>query len=158
MDLNCGSFLVRHTKSAIENGKVQEQDINHALFNLLSVQFRLWIFDKFNDNRLGPSNVCTTEHRELAAEAIKQGAVLLKNDNGFLPLKNDNGFLPLKRSEVRHVAVIGPSANDAYAMGGNYTGLKPLPQLNILVPYYHEYIFNIRFTLFRCSLQYYNLL
>jgi len=50
--------------------------------------------------------VCTAEHRELAAEAVKQGAVLLKNDNGFLPLK---------RSEVRHVAVIGPSANDAYA-------------------------------------------
>jgi len=93
--------------------------------------------------------VCTAEHRELAAEAVKQGAVLLKNDNGFLPLK---------RSEVRHVAVIGPSANDAYAMGGDYTGLKPLHQLNISVPYYHEYIFNIRSALFRCSLQYYNLL
>ena len=149
MDLNCGSFLVRHTKSAIEKGKVQEQDIDRALFNLFSVQFRLGIFDKFNDNRLGPSNVCTAEHRELAAEAVKQGAVLLKNDNGFLPLKG---------SEVRHVAVIGPSANDAYAMGGDYTGLKPLHQLNISVPYYHEYIFNIRSALFRCSLQYYNLL
>jgi len=32
-------------------------------------------------------------------------------------------FLPLKKSEVRHVAVIGPSANDAYAMGGDYTGV-----------------------------------
>jgi len=50
MDLNCGSFLVRHTKSAIEKGKVQEQDIDRALFNLFSVQFRLGIFDKFNDN------------------------------------------------------------------------------------------------------------
>ncbi|KAG2573547.1 hypothetical protein PVAP13_7KG260600 [Panicum virgatum] len=120
MDLNCGSFLVRHThtKSAIEKGKVQEQDIDRALFNLFFVQFRLGIFDKFNDNRLGPSNVCTAEHRELAAEAVKQGAVLLKNDNGFLPLK---------RSEVRHVAVIGPSANDAYAMGGNYTGVPCNP-------------------------------
>ena len=83
MDLNSGSFLVRHTKSAIEKGKIQEQDIDRALFNLFSVQLRLGIFDKLNDNRLGPSNVCTAKHRELAAEAVRQGAVLLKNDNGF---------------------------------------------------------------------------
>ncbi|PAN39250.1 hypothetical protein PAHAL_7G230900 [Panicum hallii] len=112
MDLNCGSFLVRHTKSAIEKGKIQEQDIDRALFNLFSVQLRLGIFDKPKDTELGPNNVCTAEHRELAAEAVRQGAVLLKNDNAFLPLK---------RSEVRHVAVVGPSANDAYAMGGDYT-------------------------------------
>jgi beta-glucosidase-like glycosyl hydrolase len=127
MDLNCGSFLVRHTKSAIEKGKIQEQDIDRALFNLFSVQLRLGIFDKPNNNQLGSDNVCTKEHRELAAEAVRQGAVLLKNYNNFLPLK---------RSEVRHVAIIGPSANDAHAMGGDYTGSKPLSQLNILLTYY----------------------
>ncbi|CAN6268650.1 unnamed protein product [Urochloa humidicola] len=118
MDLNCGSFLVRHTKSAVEKGKVQEQDIDRALFNLFSVQLRLGIFDKPNNNQLGPNSVCTNAHRELAAEAVRQGAVLLKNDNSFLPLK---------RSEVRHVAIIGPSANDAYAMGGDYTGVPCSP-------------------------------
>lgn len=118
MDLNCGSFLVRHTKSAIEKGKIQEQDINRALFNLFSVQLRLGIFDKPSGNQLGPNNVCTKEHRELAAEAVRQGAVLLKNYNSFLPLK---------RSEVRHVAIIGPSVNDVYAMGGDYTGVPCNP-------------------------------
>ncbi|PUZ48158.1 hypothetical protein GQ55_7G222900 [Panicum hallii var. hallii] len=109
---------VRHTKSAIEKGKIQEQDIDRALFNLFSVQLRLGIFDKPKDTQLGPNNVCTAEHRELAAEAVRQGAVLLKNDNAFLPVK---------RSEVRHVAVVGPSANDAYAMGGDYTGVPCNP-------------------------------
>uniref|UniRef100_A0A0A9CPE1 Fibronectin type III-like domain-containing protein n=1 Tax=Arundo donax TaxID=35708 RepID=A0A0A9CPE1_ARUDO len=118
MDINCGSFLIRRTKSAIEKGKIQEEDIDRALYNLFSVQLRLGIFDKVSDNqlftRLGPNNVCTKEHRELAAEAVRQGTVLLKNENSFLPLK---------RSEVKHVAIIGPSANDAYAMGGDYTGV-----------------------------------
>lgn len=118
MDINCGSFLLRHTKSAIEKGKIQEEDINHALFNLFSVQIRLGIFDKTNENkwftRLGPSNVCTKEHRELAAEAVRQGTVLLKNDKSFLPLK---------RSKLSHIAIIGPAANDAYILGGDYTGV-----------------------------------
>ncbi|KAE8810686.1 putative beta-D-xylosidase 6 [Hordeum vulgare] len=118
MDVNCGSFLIRHTKSAIEKGKIQEEDINHALYNLFSVQLRLGLFEKANENqwftRLGPSNVCTKEHRELAAEAVRQGTVLLKNDNSFLPLK---------RSEVSHIALIGAAANDAYIMGGDYTGV-----------------------------------
>lgn len=122
MDINCGSFLVRHTKSAIEKGKIQEEDIDRALFNLFSVQLRLGIFDKPSNNQwfsqLGPNSVCTKEHRELAAEAVRQGAVLLKNDHNFLPLK---------RSEVTHVAIIGPSANDAYAMGGDYTGVPCNP-------------------------------
>lgn len=131
MDINCGSFLVRHTKSAVEKGKVQEEDIDRALFNLFSVQLRLGIFDKPKFTQLGPNNVCTKEHRELAAEAVRQGAVLLKNDHSFLPLK---------RSEVRHVAIIGPSANDVYAMGGTYTGFTPLPQMHICLTYFFAYI------------------
>uniref|UniRef100_A0A0D9W7G9 Fibronectin type III-like domain-containing protein n=1 Tax=Leersia perrieri TaxID=77586 RepID=A0A0D9W7G9_9ORYZ len=118
MDINCGSFLIRHTKSAIEKGKIQEEDINHALFNLFSVQLRLGFFDKTNGNQwftqLGPNNVCTKEHRELAAEAVRQGTVLLKNENSFLPLK---------RNEVGHIAIIGPAANDPYILGGDYTGV-----------------------------------
>jgi beta-glucosidase-like glycosyl hydrolase len=119
MDINCGSFLVLRTKSALEQGKIQEEDINRALFNLFSVQLRLGLFDKASGNQwftqLGPSNICTKEHRKLAVEAARQGTVLLKNDNNFLPLK---------RSEVSHIAIIGPAASDAYIMGGDYTGLS----------------------------------
>ncbi|KAL5216635.1 hypothetical protein ABZP36_008036 [Zizania latifolia] len=75
-------------------------------------------FDEANDNQwftqLGPNNVCRKEHRELAAEAERQGTVLSKNDNDFLPLK---------RSEVGHIAIIGPAANDPYILGGDYTGV-----------------------------------
>jgi beta-glucosidase-like glycosyl hydrolase len=146
MDINCGSFLVLRTKSALETGKIQEEDINRALFNLFSVQLRLGLFDKASGNQwftqLGPSNICTKEHRELATEAVRQGTVLLKNDNNFLPLK---------RSEVSHIAIIGPAAADSYLMGGDYTGLNHWTHLN--TPYFsilHKLM--LCFTLFRCSL------
>ncbi|XP_057949592.1 probable beta-D-xylosidase 6 [Malania oleifera] len=135
MDINCGTYLLRNTQSAIEKGKVLEEDIDRALFNLFLVQLRLGIFDGDPRNgqfgELGPENVCTSEHRSLALEAAKQGIVLLKNDNKFLPLKK-NG--------VSSLAIIGPIANDAIKLGGGYTGVpcKPNSLFEALQDYVKE--------------------
>uniref|UniRef100_A0A6M2F849 Glycoside hydrolase family 3 C-terminal domain-containing protein n=1 Tax=Populus davidiana TaxID=266767 RepID=A0A6M2F849_9ROSI len=51
---------------------------------------------------------------ELAAEAAREGAVLLKNINDTLPLD------PAK---FKNIAVIGPHANSTAAMVGNYAGV-----------------------------------
>ncbi|CAK7324829.1 unnamed protein product [Dovyalis caffra] len=48
---------------------------------------------------------------ELAAEAARQGIVLLKNDNGSFPFSSAN---------IKNLAVIGPHANATYNMLGNY--------------------------------------
>lgn len=118
MDINCGSFLVRNTKSAVEQGKVGEEDIDRALLNLFSVQFRLGIFDgdtrKGQFGKLGPKDVCKAEHRTLALEAARQGIVLLKNENNFLPLRED---------DVASLAVVGPHARNISNILGTYTGL-----------------------------------
>lgn len=37
--------MLRHTESAIEQGKVKEEDLDRALLNLFSVQLRLGLFD-----------------------------------------------------------------------------------------------------------------
>ncbi|KAI3883598.1 hypothetical protein MKX03_016280 [Papaver bracteatum] len=122
-DINCGSFLVTNTQSAIEQGKIKEEDIDKALFNLFLVQLRLGLFDgnpiKGKYGKLGPHDVCTTEHKKLALDAARQGIVLLKNDNKFLPLK---------RSGVSSLAVIGPMANDTSKLGGGYTGIPCDPK------------------------------
>lgn len=110
--------MLRHMLNATKLGKVQEEDIDRALINLFSVQLRLGLFDgnpregKFG--RLGPQNVCTSEHKELALEAARQGIVLLKNDKKFLPLK---------KNECSSLAVIGPMANNASKLGGGYSGI-----------------------------------
>lgn len=117
MDINCGTYLLRHTESAVKLGKVREEDIDRALFNLFSVLLRLGLFDGSPANQqfaqLGPGNVCTREHRELALEAARQGIVLLKNENSFLPLR---------KNRVASLAVIGPAVNDTSILGGDYTG------------------------------------
>ncbi|KAK3416644.1 hypothetical protein EUGRSUZ_H02409 [Eucalyptus grandis] len=118
MDINCGSFLVRNTESAVEQGKVGEEDIDRALLNLFSVQLRLGIFDgdprKGQFGRLGPKDVCKSENRMLALEAARQGIVLLKNENKFLPFRED---------VVSSLAVIGPHARNISNMLGSYTGI-----------------------------------
>lgn len=118
MDINCGTFLLRHTLSTIKKGKVQEEDIDKALLNLFSVQLRLGLFDGDPRNgqfgSLGPKDVCTSEHKTLALEATRQGIVLLKNDKKFLPLEKGVDF---------SLAVIGPLANNASLLGGGYTGM-----------------------------------
>ncbi|KAJ4849733.1 putative beta-D-xylosidase 6 [Turnera subulata] len=123
MDINCGSYVARHGQLAVDQGKLREENIDRALLNLFSVQLRLGLFDgdpkygKFGG--LGPENVCTTEHRTLALEAARQGIVLVKNDGKFLPLD--------KRT-VSSLAIIGPLANNASSLGGDYTGYSCNPQ------------------------------
>ncbi|CAL0331571.1 unnamed protein product [Lupinus luteus] len=116
VDINCGTYMVRNTESAIIQGKVKEKDLDRALFNLFSVQMRLGLFDgeprggKFG--KLGPKDVCTSEHKALALEAARQGIVLLKN----------NKLLPLRRSTGVSLAVIGPMAA-TNLLGGGYSGI-----------------------------------
>ena len=62
------------------------------------------------------ANVATPEHLELAAQAAREGAVLLKNEGGVLPL---NG------SALRRLALIGPNADYDNTSTGAYIGNYP---------------------------------
>ncbi|GFP79969.1 probable beta-d-xylosidase 7 [Phtheirospermum japonicum] len=124
MDLNCGTYLQTYTKSAINQKKVSESEVDRALRNLLAVRMRLGLFNgnpkqqPFGD--IGPDQVCTKEHQQLALDAARNGIVLLKNPNKLLPLPKSTPSL----------AVIGPNANNAYALLGNYEG-PPCKSLEI---------------------------
>ncbi|XP_076958028.1 putative beta-D-xylosidase 6 [Bidens hawaiensis] len=121
-DINCGTYMLRNMMSAIDDGKVKEEDLDKALINLFKVQLRLGLFDgnplngKFG--KLGPADVCTSGHKNLALEAVRQGVVLLKNDNRLLPLP---------KKVVESLAVIGPMGNVTDELGGGYTGVPCSP-------------------------------
>lgn len=125
MDVNCGSTLQKYTKSAYNEKKVTESDINRALRNLFSTRMKLGLFDGNPiDRRYGdikPDQVCTKEHRDLALEAARDGIVLLKNYRNRLPLS---------RTATRSVGVIGPNANNGWLLLGNYAG----PPCNAITP------------------------
>ncbi|KAH9619045.1 hypothetical protein KSS87_007876 [Heliosperma pusillum] len=118
LDLDCGPFLAVHTEGAVRQGLVTEADVNQALMNTITVQMRLGMFDGEPSaqpfGNLGPRDVCTQAHQDLALQAAREGIVLLKNQVGSLPL-----------STVRHrtVAVIGPNAQATTTMIGNYAGV-----------------------------------
>lgn len=117
LDLDCGPFLAIHTEAAVNRGFLSEIDVNNALANTITVQMRLGMFDGEPSaqpfGNLGPRDVCTPNHQQLALEAARQGIVLLQNHGGTLPL-----------STARHrtVAVIGPNSDVTVTMIGNYAG------------------------------------
>ncbi|XP_010269208.1 PREDICTED: probable beta-D-xylosidase 7 [Nelumbo nucifera] len=121
MDVNCGSYLQKYTKSAVQQKKVSESDIDRALHELFSVRMRLGLF---NGNpvqqpfgNISPKNVCSEEHGNLAIEAAANSIVLLKNSDKLLPIP-----VPRSLANSISVAVIGPNANVEQTLLGNYAG------------------------------------
>lgn len=115
LDLDCGDYYTNFTMGAVQQGKIAEADIDTSLRFLYIVLMRLGYFDGSPQYKnLGKNNICNPQHIELAAEAARQGIVLLKNDNGALPLNTGN---------IKTLALVGPHANATKAMIGNYEGM-----------------------------------
>ncbi|KAJ8567400.1 hypothetical protein K7X08_019608 [Anisodus acutangulus] len=116
-NINCGTYMLRHVKSAFQQGNVLEEDLDRALQYLFAVQFRLGLFDgdpaKGQFANFGPQDVCTSNNLNLALDAARQGIVLLKNDKKFLPLN---------KKSVSTLAIVGPMANVS-SPGGTYSGV-----------------------------------
>ncbi|KAL7262657.1 hypothetical protein ACSBR1_000925 [Camellia fascicularis] len=117
MDVNCGSYLKNYTKSAVEKKKLAISEIDRALHNLFSVRMRLGLFNGNPTNlpygNIGPNQVCTQDHLNLALEAARNGIVLLKNSGSLLPLS---------KSKTASLTVIGPNADTTATLLGNYEG------------------------------------
>ncbi|KAK1274791.1 putative beta-D-xylosidase 5 [Acorus gramineus] len=114
LDLDCGVYYPNFVESSVLKGKMRSSDIDKALKNNYVVLMRLGYFDGMPAyDSLGTNDVCTADHIALAADAARQGIVLLKNDNNALPLD------PTK---YKSIALIGPHANASSVMIGNYAG------------------------------------
>ncbi|KAL8058440.1 hypothetical protein ABFX02_03G018100 [Erythranthe guttata] len=118
MDVECGSYLANHTKSAVEKGKVSESDdIDRALYNLFYVRMRLGLFNgnpsELPYGNLSSNDICSPEHQDLALEVARDGIVLLKNSANILPLS---------KFTTKSLAIIGPNANVSDTLLGNYAG------------------------------------
>ncbi|WCJ44508.1 Glycosyl hydrolase family protein [Euphorbia peplus] len=148
MDVNCGTFLLNHTKSAVQQKKLLESSIDRALHNLFSVRMRLGLFNGNPKQQpfgnIGPNQVCSQEHQLLALEAARNGIVLLKNSGRLLPLA---------KSKTISLAVIGPNANSAQTLLGNYAGqpCKSVTPLKGLQDYVKNTVYHSGCDTVRCS-------
>ena len=105
---------------AVRQNLISESAIDTAVKRLFRARFRLGMFDppdSFAYGRLPMTVVNSPEHRKLSLQAAREAIVLLKNEGGFLPLGSD----------VKKIAVVGPTAELVQALQGNYNGPPPNP-------------------------------
>ena len=112
-DLECGKVFMVLTE-ALKKGLIQESVLDGHLRKTLMGRFELGMFDPAEMSpwaNLGPEVISSEKNDALATQAARESMVLLEND----------GILPLSKS-VRTIAVVGPNADDAALLNGNYGG------------------------------------
>ncbi|MGO8763770.1 MAG: glycoside hydrolase family 3 C-terminal domain-containing protein [Limisphaerales bacterium] len=118
-DLCCGGDYNALVK-AVQEGLITEAEIDQALSYTLWTRFKLGLFDPADQNpysKIGLDQNDTPEHRALALKIAEESLVLLKN----------NGILPLNPAKIKHIAIIGPTADSVDALQGNYNGTASHP-------------------------------
>ena len=110
VDVDLGAHCYAQLKESVEKGRVSKAVLDRAVKRVLVRKFEAGLFDHpYVDETAAAGLVRTPEHIEVAAQAAREGIVLLKND-GVLPLSKD-----------MTVALIGPNADNQYNQLGDYT-------------------------------------
>ncbi|MGA2383198.1 MAG: glycoside hydrolase family 3 C-terminal domain-containing protein [Gemmatimonadales bacterium] len=118
-DLDCGRTY-DSLVAAVHQGLVSEALIDTSVTRLFTARFRLGMFDppaQVKWAQIPFGDLDSPAHRTLALDVAEESMVLLKNASGVLPLKKDVGT----------IAVIGPDADQAWVLLGNYNGTPADP-------------------------------
>ncbi len=129
-DLECGKVFMCLTEG-LKKGYIKEADLDQHLRKTLYGRFELGMFDPAEMlpwANLGPEVISSEKNNELATQAARESMVLLENKVRS-PLSGEAvsaggakvPVLPLSKS-IKTIAVIGPNADDAAMLNGNYGG------------------------------------
>lgn len=113
-DLDCGGEY-NALPNAVKQGLITEPEIDKSVKRLFTARMQLGMFDppaQVKYTQIPDSVIDSPAHRQLALRAAREAIVLLKNQNNRLPLS----------SSIKSLAVIGPNADDAGVLLGNYNG------------------------------------
>jgi len=127
VDGNCYEKL----DSLVKAGGLDESFIDKSVSRILTAKFAMGLFD---DNTIPEKNnlmkvLHSKESIELALEAARESAILLKNSNNILPLDKD---------KIHSIAILGPNAaqvqfGDYMWTNDNKYGITPLQGIRALV-------------------------
>ena len=88
--------FIEHLKQHVQRGRVSMERIDDAVRRILRVKFAFGLFDKPRPSeRYWSNHECfgSSDHRDLAQEAVRKSLVLLKNDNSLLPINRNSRIL-----------------------------------------------------------------
>jgi beta-glucosidase len=115
-DLDCGTAAYKSLVDAVKQGKITEQQIDVSVKRLFTIRFRLGMFDPPSMVKYAQTPASELEspaHKAHALKMAQQSIVLLKNEKNVLPLSK----------KIKKIAVIGPNADNQFAVLGNYNGI-----------------------------------
>lgn len=93
-------YSLKKVKQLLSDGKIKEQQIDDLILPI--IRTKLLFSSKKDEQEYPKSLVGCKAHIDLAREVAEKSAVLLKNENSFLPLD---------KSKVKRIAVIGSLAS-----------------------------------------------
>lgn len=116
-DVECGyGYAYRSIPEAVRKGLITEEEVDKHVIRLLEGRFDLGEMDDpslVEWSKIPYSKMSCKEHAQTALDMARQTIVLLQNKNQILPLQKGK----------EKIAVIGPNADNAPMMWGNYNGM-----------------------------------
>lgn len=116
-DVECGfGYAYKSIPEAVRRGFITEEEVDKHVIRLLEGRFDLGEMDDpslVEWSKIPYSKMSCKEHAQTALDMARQTIVLLQNKNDILPLKKN----------AEKIAVIGPNADNAPMMWGNYNGM-----------------------------------
>lgn len=100
---------------AVKDNLVKMATIDSAVAHMLRLKFNMGLFENPYVDPNGTKVVATPEHIALSKKVAQESIVLLKNEKDLLPLSKS----------IKHLAVIGPNADNIYNQLGDYTAPQP---------------------------------
>jgi beta-glucosidase len=122
LEMPSASFMSATTLlPAIKSGAVSEATIDDKVRRILRKTIEFGFFDRDQTDTSIP--LYDQEGRKLALEEAREGMVLLKNENHFLPLD---------KKKIKTITVLGPNAYPAVVGGGGSALTKPFNTVSFL--------------------------
>ncbi len=116
-DVECGyGYAYKSIPEAVRRGFITEQEVDKHVIRLLEGRFDLGEMDDpslVEWSKIPYSVMDSKAHRQLSLDVSRQTLVLLQNRQSVLPLQKGK----------EKIAVIGPNADNAPMMWGNYNGM-----------------------------------
>jgi beta-glucosidase len=97
-------------KASVEDGTISMSRIDDAVRRILTLKFKLGLFERPFANTQLADKVGSEEHREVARQAVRESLVLLKSENDVLPLK-----------QGEKIGVVGAHADNSGLQSGGWS-------------------------------------